>query len=952
MTWSTMSQSKYGSTPDTTKLARFDRMLLGPCTDILRAILAIKMDPPVLSNKVRTFVANLKLRKNRFNPFEDTETIIYTEDYKMFDVSLICKIFRNICNITPHFKGWGNPPDPYDRSMSANIERIRIMRNDRGHYEKFGIPDDQYKILCTDIYTILSEFVTYLATVKHGLEKTIVFVDNHSEFLKSAEEIMDMSMDPEKEYELNIQNQNLEKDLKLVKKSRKTWIEPVESKQLREHFFSFTVEFDNCLNGCSFVRKIFENGFKQKLETEIKSLADGVSLTKISKRTDRLEPMDTAVYEVAVTSIDDKPCVTEEDKIEDFFGVSSARIILITSKHVYAVDAKLAVYKKYKEEIDAHQPILLHHEYEEFDEVAKLNAFKRLSSYCGFIESVRTFFEKDLVDWIEGTITQDTIAKCIQQSKEETDGSLKIERDWKKSVYQEIRRIISETEEPDCIGVLDEIKKRSNKTVEDLNSISNQLSEFLTRIGSVDPEKMIEALVKRELIDDDSVLRRNYPSFESYIVGYRGNNKIVKVFLCQEDKEFERFFEKSCKMSEKTTFEFVNINKKIKTNENDDERAQSATDNSIKIELDKIIGEYFEKFSTLYTTFTAMIIGNSRRKGDEIVHGPCIVLYCLDKTFIPVGEKPLPDSLKGWPCDIRKGYSYFGKSCGNCIFSKQNLPMPGCSIGMPYSGKTGSVGFLVEPKNPNDGFKCGFLTAAHVVLNSLNYEKSIDNHHPSSPYKTDYVVHPSYSDDQRNDIVGEVVESFCGNYGSTQTGIDLAVVKCSNCSHIGKKDILQVVKQEEQEHYLFNKVLKKGKTTGTTYGYLKDNNISLKVNIFNSYIMFHNCFAVSSNAEDKPFFEQGDSGAGVLVMDEDETYKPLGIAFAYLSELVAVCKIDEILDKLNLQVVRYHENTREVTEDTHELTEETEELIDKKPKELTEKTQDSTEKAQEPTETQ
>lgn len=88
----------------------------------------------------------------------------------------------------------------------------------------------------------------------------------------------------------------------------------------------------------------------------------------------------------------------------------------------------MAVYKKYKEEIDAHQPILLHHEYEEFDEVAKLNAFKRLSSYCGFIESVRTFFEKDLVDWIEGTITQDTIAKCIQQSKEETDGSLKIER--------------------------------------------------------------------------------------------------------------------------------------------------------------------------------------------------------------------------------------------------------------------------------------------------------------------------------------------------------------------------------------------------------------------------------------------------------------------------------------------------------------------------------------------
>lgn len=217
MTWSTMSQSKYESTPDTTKLARFDRMLLGPCTDILRAILAIEMDPPVLSSKVRTFVANLKWRDIRFNPFKETETIIYKEDYLMFDITLLCRIFQNICNITPHYNGWGNPPDPYDRSMSANIDRIRIMRNDRGHYAQFGISDDQYKILCTDIYTILSEFVTYLANVKHGLEKTIVFVDNHSEFLKSAEKIMDMSMDPEKEHELNIKKQNLEKDLELVK---------------------------------------------------------------------------------------------------------------------------------------------------------------------------------------------------------------------------------------------------------------------------------------------------------------------------------------------------------------------------------------------------------------------------------------------------------------------------------------------------------------------------------------------------------------------------------------------------------------------------------------------------------------------------------------------------------------------------------------------------------------
>lgn len=62
-------------------------------------------------------------------------------------------------------------------------------------------------------------------------------------------------------------------------------------------------------------------------------------------------------------------------------------------------------------------------------------------------------------------------------------------RDWKKSVFRKIKIIIAENEEPVGKGVLDEIKKISERTVKELNSISNQLSEFLTRIGPVDPGK-------------------------------------------------------------------------------------------------------------------------------------------------------------------------------------------------------------------------------------------------------------------------------------------------------------------------------------------------------------------------------------------------------------------------------------------------------------------------------
>lgn len=91
-----------------------------------------------------------------------------------------------------------------------------------------------------------------------------------------------------------------------------TWTETVKSEQLREQFNSFTVEINNNNQSCSFVGELFKNDFKQELETDIRSLAQQVSLSKKFQRTDSLQPMETAVYEVVVTSKDNKLCVTEK----------------------------------------------------------------------------------------------------------------------------------------------------------------------------------------------------------------------------------------------------------------------------------------------------------------------------------------------------------------------------------------------------------------------------------------------------------------------------------------------------------------------------------------------------------------------------------------------------------------------------------------------------------------
>lgn len=71
------------------------------------------------------------------------------------------------------------------------------------------------------------------------------------------------------------------------------------------------------------------------------------------------------------------------------------RVILINSKYFPVVDAKLIVYKTYKHAINK-QKIILQHESEDFDDVAKFIAYQMISSYCTFVESVINAFTMDL----------------------------------------------------------------------------------------------------------------------------------------------------------------------------------------------------------------------------------------------------------------------------------------------------------------------------------------------------------------------------------------------------------------------------------------------------------------------------------------------------------------------------------------------------------------------------
>lgn len=127
-----------------------------------------------------------------------------------------------------------------------------------------------------------------------------------------------------------------------------------------------------------------------------------------------------------------------------------------------------------------------------------------------------------------------------------------------------------------------------------------------------------------------------------------------------------------------------------------------------------------------------------------------------------------------------------------------------------------------------------------------------------------------------------------------------------------EKELLTVA-TEDDLIFEVDIVTKRGTATGTTYGYLMDDSLSLKMEVSGVYFQCSNCYVIESINNDDPFFLEGDSGSGVYVIDKysRKPIKPLGIAFAFKDWQTAVCNISETVDALGLQIVRFVRNKDE-----------------------------------------
>lgn len=157
-----MSLSKCNSTKETLNYARVAVIILGPCTDVLRNVLMKEITPPDLIKQINNYIAEKK--KPQINQL--TQKLIYGHrgNYSEFDIPLLYFLFRNISSIPPHAKQWGNNPSQFDRSVSANIERIRLIRNDYVHVNHPSISKSDFEQEWKNIFQIVKDLEQFLGS--------------------------------------------------------------------------------------------------------------------------------------------------------------------------------------------------------------------------------------------------------------------------------------------------------------------------------------------------------------------------------------------------------------------------------------------------------------------------------------------------------------------------------------------------------------------------------------------------------------------------------------------------------------------------------------------------------------------------------------------------------------------------------------------------------------------
>ena len=106
-----------------------------------------------------------------------------------FDISLLCKLLRAICSLTPPITGWDNLPNSTNHSLGADLVRIRIYRNTiYGHNHSMEITNADFEKLWMEISEALLRIAGNISSVKRDEWKKSIETFFHEPLTPDAKE--------------------------------------------------------------------------------------------------------------------------------------------------------------------------------------------------------------------------------------------------------------------------------------------------------------------------------------------------------------------------------------------------------------------------------------------------------------------------------------------------------------------------------------------------------------------------------------------------------------------------------------------------------------------------------------------------------------------------------------------------------------------------------------------
>ena len=197
---SSAADEVYGTTDEKANFQRLTRLLIRGGLSLLREVfdsihppanLPALLGNPAVKSKLQTLRGRVLTHPEWNCLYNPSGPGTYGKSTD-FDISLLCKLLREICSLTPPPTGWKDLPNITDHSLGADLARIRIYRNKiYGYNHTMEVTDADFMKLWIEISEAFLRIAGGISSAKRDEWKISIEKFFHEPLTPDAKECVD-----------------------------------------------------------------------------------------------------------------------------------------------------------------------------------------------------------------------------------------------------------------------------------------------------------------------------------------------------------------------------------------------------------------------------------------------------------------------------------------------------------------------------------------------------------------------------------------------------------------------------------------------------------------------------------------------------------------------------------------------------------------------------------------